>query len=80
MEVHFTAEQEARLNQLATKAGTDPAHLVKDAVLRVLLEPDAEPHAMPAGSVLAEMRAIRSRVKPDPEGWTTRDYVQFGRR
>jgi predicted transcriptional regulator len=40
MEVQFTAEQEAQLAQLATKAGTDAAHLVKDAVLR-LLEDDA---------------------------------------
>jgi hypothetical protein len=34
----------------------------------------------PPGSVVAEMRALRARVKPDPEGWTTRDYVQYGRR
>ena len=40
MEVQFTAEQEAQLAQLATKAGTDAAHLVKDAALR-LLEEDA---------------------------------------
>ena len=40
MEVQFTAEQEAQLAQLATKAGTDAAQLVKDAVLR-LLEDDA---------------------------------------
>jgi len=26
------------------------------------------------------MRALRARVKPDPEGWTTRDYVNCGRR
>jgi Arc/MetJ-type ribon-helix-helix transcriptional regulator len=32
------------------------------------------------GSVVAEMRAVRARVKPDPEGWTTRDYVNYGRR
>ena len=80
MEVHFTAEQEAQLAHLATKAGKDPEHLVKDAVLRVLLEPDAEPHAVRPGSVVDEMRAIRARVKPDPEGWTTRDYVRYGRR
>jgi hypothetical protein len=36
MEVHFTPEQEAQLAQLATKAGTDAEHLVKDAVLRLL--------------------------------------------
>ena len=33
-----------------------------------------------AGSVVDEMRRLRSRVKPDPEGWTTRDYVNYGRR
>jgi hypothetical protein len=36
MEVHFTPEQEARLAQIATNAGTDAERLVKDAVLRLL--------------------------------------------
>jgi predicted transcriptional regulator len=40
MEVHFTPEQEAQLSQIATKTGTDPERLVKDAALR-LLEEDA---------------------------------------
>lgn len=40
MEVHFTAEQEAQLSQIATKSGTDAERLVKDAALR-LLEEDA---------------------------------------
>lgn len=35
MEVHFTPEQEAQLAQIATTAGTDPEHLVKDAALRL---------------------------------------------
>jgi hypothetical protein len=38
MEVQFTAEQEAQLAQLASKAGVDAAHLVKDAALRLLQE------------------------------------------
>jgi predicted transcriptional regulator len=38
MEVHFTAEQEAQLAQIASKSGTDPEHLVKDAALRLLQE------------------------------------------
>ena len=75
MEVHFTAEQEARLAQIATKA----EQLVKNAALRLLEEAATSP-SLPTGSVLAEMRALRARVKPDPEGWTTRDYVQYGRR
>ncbi len=41
MEVHFTPEQEAQLAQIATKAGMDPEHLVKDAALR-LLQDEAE--------------------------------------
>jgi predicted transcriptional regulator len=36
MEVHFTPDEEARLAQIATKAGTDAARLVKDAALRLL--------------------------------------------
>ncbi len=40
MEVHFTPEQEEKLSQIATHAGTDTERLVKDAALR-LLEQDA---------------------------------------
>ena len=36
MEVRFTPEQEARLAQIATNAGTDAERLVKKAVLRLL--------------------------------------------
>ena len=36
MEVNFTSEQEAQLAEIATKSGTDPQHLVKDAALRLL--------------------------------------------
>ena len=79
MEVHFTPEQEAQLAQIATNAGTDAERLVKDAVLR-LLEGTADFRPVPTGSVVAEMRALRARVRPDPEGWTTRDYVHYGRR
>jgi predicted transcriptional regulator len=36
MEVHFTLEQEAQIAQIATKAGSNPEHLVKDVVVRYL--------------------------------------------
>ena len=38
MELHFTPEQEAQLAQIATRAGTHPAHLVMDAALPLLAE------------------------------------------
>ena len=80
MEVHFTHEQEKRLTQIAANAGTDAERLVKEAALRLLEEQPAGSSPLAAGSVVEEMRALRSRIKPDPEGWTTRDYVQVGRR
>ena len=45
MEVRLTPEQEARLTQMATKAGTDPERLVKDVFLRYL---DDEAHFLAA--------------------------------
>lgn len=36
MEVNFTPEQEAQIAQIASKAGTDPNHLVKDVLTRYL--------------------------------------------
>ncbi len=38
MEVQFTPEQEAQLERIAIRAGTDPAGVVKDAALRLLNE------------------------------------------
>lgn len=32
------------------------------------------------GSVVAQMRALRARIRPDPDGLTTRDYVNHGRK
>jgi predicted nucleic acid-binding protein len=79
LEVHFTPEQEAQLAPIATSAGIDAERLVKDAALRIL-QGDTGFRATPSEGVVAAMRALRARVKPDPEGWTTRDYILHGRR
>ncbi len=79
MEVHLTPDQEAQLAEIATNAGIDAERLVKDAVLR-LLKGTSGVSSVSTGNVVAEMRALRARIKPDPEGWTTRDYVHYGRR
>jgi hypothetical protein len=31
-------------------------------------------------SLVEQMREFRSHVKPDPEGWTVKDYINYGRR
>jgi hypothetical protein len=33
----------------------------------------------PERSLVEHMRALRSRVRPDPEGWTVKDYIDYGR-
>jgi hypothetical protein len=57
MELHFTAEQEAQLAQMATKAGTVPERLVKDAVLR-LLEGEADAGNCAPGEPNGDTRPI----------------------
>jgi hypothetical protein len=63
MEVHFTPEQEAQLVRIATKAGTNPEHLVKDAALRLLEDENhvhATPHQLPVLH-LGEMKSLHRR-------------------
>ena len=40
---------------------------------------DAEKHRKRADAG-ARILEIQKRVKPDPEGWTSRDYINYGRR
>ena len=32
------------------------------------------------GEAGARILEIQKRIKPDPEGWTSRDYIKYGRR
>ena len=54
MEVHFTTEQEAQLSRLASHAGTDPEHLVKDAALHLLEQDSRFREAVERGIAAAE--------------------------
>jgi len=63
MEVHFTPDEEARLVQLATRAGTDAEDFVKGAFLRLLQEEAHIPVAVPELPVLhlGAMNSLRRR-------------------
>ena len=63
MEVHFTPEQEAQLTEIASQAGTDAEHLVKNAALR-LLERDASYRAAVRRGI---EQADRGEFVPDDE-------------
>jgi len=40
---------------------------------------DIQQSRQKAQAAAARIREIRKRVKPDPEGWTIRDYIDHGR-
>jgi predicted transcriptional regulator len=54
MEVHFTPEQEARLQRIAAHKGTDPEALVKDAAMRLLQEDERFRAAVMEGKAYAD--------------------------
>ena len=54
MEVHFTPEQQARLLQIATQAGTDPERVVTNVVARYLDEESRFLAAVEKGIAAAE--------------------------
>jgi hypothetical protein len=69
MEVHFTPEQEAQLARIATKSGTAPERLVRDAVLRLLegdLHPTTGPSAEPNGDTRPIWEVMLDNLKDVP--------------
>ena len=70
--IQLSDEQAATLRAKAESQG-----LSLERWLQSLAEQEA---LSGAGSVVDQMRSLRARVKPDPDGWTTRDYVNYGRR
>ena len=70
--VQLSEEQAAALQAKAAAEGLSLETWFKRLI-------DHETRDNQPASVVAEMRALRARVKPDPEGWTTRDYVNYGR-
>ena len=80
MEVQFTAEQQAKLAQLAPKAGTDPERLVTTVVGRYLDEEARFLAAMEkaAGQDIAAAQAnFPTEPRPHPRFGSCRDENPF---
>lgn len=72
MEVHLTPDQEAHLVRIATNAGTDRQHLLREIVLQ-LLEDDSRFQAV-LDSVDAALRLVVP-MPGLPGGMPARDFV-----
>lgn len=79
MEVHFTPDVERKLNAIAKQTGRPAPELVQDAVAGYVSEIVPTDNYQRAQSAAARIREIQKRVKPDPEGWTIKDYINHGR-
>jgi hypothetical protein len=65
----------------ALKARAAAQGLTLERWLEKLATEDAQASdALRRAQAANRIREIQKRVKPDPEGWTTRDYIDHGRR
>ncbi len=52
---------------------------LEDWISRKLGDEEIEPPVRSPQEAAAHIRQLQKQVKPDPEGWTVRDYIDFGR-
>ncbi len=73
--IELTDEQAAALNAKAAAQG-----LTLTAWLQTLAAVDASrQEAHSAKEAVARILELQKHVKPDPEGWTVKDYINYGR-
>jgi len=73
--IELPDDQAAALNAKAAAQG-----LTLTAWLRTLAELDASPQTpRSAKEAVERILELQKNVKPDPEGWTVKDYINYGR-
>jgi len=74
--IQIPDEQAAALKAKAAAEG-----LTLEEWLRKLAEPETPmKDTLTAQEAAARILELQKHVKPDPEGWTVRDYINYGRR
>lgn len=63
---------------LAAKAAAQG--LTLRAWLQKLADEEVPLSSISPKDAVARIREIQKRTRPDPEGWTLRDYIEYGRR
>jgi hypothetical protein len=77
LEIAIPDEQAVALSAKAAAEGMSLEAWLRTVVQRESGEPIQLSEAHDAAQ---EILALQKRVKPDPDGWTARDYVNVGRR
>ena len=73
--IELPDDQAAALSAKAAAQGLSLA-----AWLQALAEPDLSRHKpQSAKDAVARILKLQKHVRPDPEGWTVKDYINYGR-
>jgi plasmid stability protein len=74
--INLPDQKAAALKAKATAHGLT----LEDWIAQRLAEDESEAPSRSPLEAAARIRELQKHVKPDPEGWTVRDYINFGRR
>ena len=80
VKIDIPDQQAAALSEKAAAQGLTLESWFQKVAEQEAGRPDPRQARPERGTIVEEMRKLRARIKPDPEGWTTRDYVNYGRR
>jgi hypothetical protein len=78
--IELSDESAALLKRQAAAHGLSVDSWVETLAREKARTDDVQPDRQKAQAAAARLLQIQKRVKPDPEGWTTRDYIEHGRR
>ena len=78
--IELSDESAALLKRQAAAHGLSVDSWVEMLAREKARTDDVQPGRQKAQAAAARILQIQKRVKPDPEGWTTRNYIEHGRR
>jgi len=77
--IELSDESAALLRQQAEAHGLTVDAWVEELAQEKARVADLQSSRQKAEAAVARILEIQERVKPDPEGWTARDYINHGR-
>ncbi len=75
--IQLPDQQAAALMAKATAQGMTLEEWVQELATQKADELASPPQTVQ--EAIARIRELQQHVKPDPEGWTVRDYINYGR-
>jgi hypothetical protein len=78
--IQISEESAALLAEQAAAHGLSVEAWVEELAKEKIMTGELRDNQEDVLSAIASILGIQKRVKPDPEGWTIRQYIDYGRR